>query len=183
MNYVIPEEDDFLELLNNFKRMKERAENIPIDSLETIIDGTVALDGQYETMIDRYHEDYLRMVKHAGRYDFEFLIWDWDTIDTGLGGKATAVYDGRINVRLNRECEQDGELSKYSAVALGGVSTLLLVALVWANLFVNSLKIQSVLLSQIFFGTELILGIIDVICLIMFIGGVNMTSEKYLCRD
>lgn len=183
MNYVIPEEDDFLELLSNFKRMKERAENIPIDSLETIVDGTVALDGQYEMMIDRYHEDYLRMVKHAGRYDFEFLIWDWDTIDTGLGGKATAVYDGRINVRLNRDCEQDGELSKYSAVALGGVSTLLLVALIWANLFIGSLKIQSVLLSQILFGAAVILGIIDIICIIMFIGGVNMTSEKYLCRD
>ena len=183
MNYVIPEENDFLELLNNFKRMRERAENIPIDSLETIVDGTVALDGQYEMMIDRYHEDYLRMVKHAGRYDFEFLIWDWDTIDTGLGGKATAVYDGRINVRLNRDYEQDGELSKYSAVALGGVSTLFLIALIWANLFIDRLKIQSALLPQVFLGTEIILGIIDVICLIMFIGGVNATSEKYLCRD
>lgn len=183
MNYVIPEEDDFLELLNNFKRMKERAENIPIDSLETIVDGTVALDGQYEMMIDRYHEDYLRMVKHAGRYDFEFLIWDWDTIDTGLGGKATAVYDGRINVRLNRDYEQDGELSKYSAVALGGVSTLFLIALIWANLFINNLKIQSAVLLQFFFGTEVVLGIIIIICIGMFIGGVNTTSEKYLCRD
>lgn len=183
MDYVIPEENDFLELLNNFKRMKERAENIPIDSLETIVDGTIALDGPYEMMIDRYHDDYLRMVKHVGRYDFEFLIWDWDTIDTGLGGKATAVYDGRINVRLNRDCEQDGELSKYSAVALGGVSALFLVALIWANLFVGSLKIQSVLLSQVFIGTEIVLGIIIGVCVIMFIGGVSQTSEKYLCRD
>lgn len=183
MGYVIPEENDFLELLSNFKRMKERAENIPIASLETIVDGTVALDGQYETMIDRYHEDYLRMVKHAGRYDFEFLIWDWDTIDTGLGGKAIAIYDGRINVRLNRDCEQDGNLSKYSAVALGGVSTVLLIASIWTNLFINDLKIHNVLLSRIFIGTEIVLGIIIVICVIMFIDGVKQTSEKYLCED
>lgn len=183
MDYVIPEENDFFELLNKFKRMKERAENIPIDSLETIVDGTVALDGQYETMIDRYHDDYLRMVKHVGRYDFEFLIWDWDTIDTGLGGKAIAAYDGRINVRLNRDCEQDGALSKYSAVTLGGVSTLLLITLIWAKMFINNLKIQSVLLSRIFGGAEIVLGIIIGICVIMFIGGVKQTSEKYLCRD
>lgn len=183
MDYVIPEENDFLELLNKFKRMKERAENIPIASLETIIDGTVALDGQYETTIDRYHDDYLRIVKHAGRYDFEFLIWDWDTIDTGLGGKAIAVYDGRINVRLNRDCEQDGALSKYSSVALGGVSTILLIALLWASLFVNDLKIHAVLLSRFFIATDIVLGVIIVICVIMFISGVKETSEKYLCKD
>lgn len=183
MGYVIPEENDFLELLNKFKRMKERAENIPIASLETIIDGTVALDGQYETIIDRYHEDYLRIVKHAGRYDFEFLIWDWDTIDTDLGGKAIAIYDGRINVRLNRDCEQDGALSKYSAVALGGVSILLLIALIWANLFINDLKIHGVLLSRILISAEIVLGVIIGICAIMFIDGVKATSEKYLCKD
>lgn len=183
MGYVIPEESDFLELLNKFKRMKEKAENIPIASLETIIDGTVALDGPYETIIDRYHEDYLRIVKHVERYDFEFLIWDWDTIDTGLGGKAIAVYDGRINVRLNRDCEQDGALSKYSAVALGGVSTLLLIAVIWANLFTNDLKIHGVLLSRIFIGTEIVLGIIIGICAIMFIDGIKEKSEKYLCKD
>lgn len=183
MNYVIPEESDFLELLNKFKRMKARAENIPIDSLEAIVDGTVALDGKYETMVDRYHEDYLRMVKRAGRYDFELLIWDWDTIDTGLGGKGIAVYDGRINVRLNRECEQDGELSKYSAVALGGVSMLILITLIWLDLFINDLKIKSVLLSNVLLGTKIVLGIINVICIIMFINGVSATSEKYLCKD
>lgn len=118
MNYVIPEEDDYLSLISDMKRQKRVVRDIPIASLESVSGGDIVLDGPYETILDAWHDNHLRFTKRAGKYAVAITVWKWDMIDTDTGGKVCRVLDGRISASIADSERQEADFEVNTAILI-----------------------------------------------------------------
>lgn len=118
MNYVIPEEDDYLSLISDMKRQKRVVKDIPIASLESTAGGDIVLDGPYETILDAWHDNHLRFTKRAGKYAVVITVWKWDMIDTDTGGKVCRVLDGKISASIAESERQEADFEVNTAILI-----------------------------------------------------------------